>query len=254
MASGLVRSEILRAILRSACLALFATPTIVGGHGIGLLPAVHLLLAEGGHPLAWVPIAVVFAAGTALLLGVGTWRRSRTGWPLEFSRTLLVPTYPKLLFYGLEIGLLFRAGYELVASRWPLQVAALLAISAVHFLLCRLASRRLGRREWILPLAFPLPIVLAGGVHFAVPGCVAGLAGLWVGAGRAVRALALGAASFGLLTVLSVLRIFEAAAALDRPHVRIQGGIPFAVGSTVISLALGVACLFAMRRVGASRR
>jgi hypothetical protein len=169
IASGFLRADLPRALLRAASLAVFATPGVVAGHGLGVLPAAQLLLLEGWHPFAWVPMVGVFTLGLVLLLAVPRWRRSRNAWPLDLAATLLLPTHPKLLFYGLEIGLLFRAGYDTIGSRWPLQIGVLLVVCAVHFLLARFAAARFGRSGWTVPAAIAGPLALAGGIRIALP-------------------------------------------------------------------------------------
>lgn len=243
---GLVRSDLLRAVLRSSCIALFATPAIVAGHGVGVLPAFRLLLIEPLHPFAWFPIGIVWGLGLVLLLSIRSLRQSRTRWPLDVARCLLMPAHPKLLFYGVEVLLLFAAFHETIRNHWQIQTGILVAGGALAFWLCRLLADRFGQTGWLLPLAFAGPIAFPGTPVYAGLWYLAGFAGQRAGTGRPQAALWVGVGGFALLCVRSVQRTFLAIEARDLPHVTIQGGVAGAAAWAIVCFVLGAACLLAI--------
>ena len=209
-------------------------------------------MVEGPNPLAVIPMGVVWVFGLILVLSIRPLRRSRTPWPPDLARMLLRPTYPKLLFYGLEAFLVFASAYEFISEHSLAQFGFLVAGGVAQFFLCSNAARRYGRTEWLLPLAFAAPIGLSGVFAYAILWYVAGLAGVMVGANRPVRAMWLGAATFALLCARSVQRTLKAIEYRDVAHVTIQGGVAGAATWVLVSLLLSLACLLLIRR--ASKR
>jgi len=245
---GLIRSSFARALFRSTFIALAATPTIVGGHGVALVPAWFLLGEELGHPLAWIPIGVVWAVILALTLSIRPLRNSRTAWPLDLGQVLLAPPYPKAGFHGVLALLGFAAGYETISDHWPLQVMALVLGGLVNFGICYHAARRFGRAGWVLPLMFAAPIAVSMILVYAIAWWLAGIGGQLVAAQKPHRALWLGAAIFGVLAALAAERTYAALRARDLAHVKIQGGVAGNAGIAIGALVLAGLCLVLIPR------
>jgi hypothetical protein len=85
---GLISSSVARASLRSVFVAFFATPTILAGHGVAVVPAWFLLFEEPLHPFAWIPIGAATVVGLILVLSIRPLRKARTAWPLDVGLDL----------------------------------------------------------------------------------------------------------------------------------------------------------------------
>jgi len=245
---GWIRSSVGRAVARSVFVALTATPTILAGHGVAVVPAWFLLFEESLHPFAWIPIGTTTVLGLILVLTIRPLREARTAWPLDVGAVLVRPAYPKALLLGVLAFLSFAAAYQPISDHWQLQILCLLLGAGANFAFCHHAARRFQRTGAFLPLFFAGPIGVTSILVYSIAWYIAGFAGQLVASGKAQRALWLGAVTFGVLCVLVTEHTLQAFRARDLSHVTIQGGVAGNASMAMVALLLTGLCVYGARR------
>jgi hypothetical protein len=221
---GLIESAFLRAVTRSGLIAVCMTPSIIGGHGIGVVHAIVLLFSRDYSKIGLVPNLVIWIVSFLVILSHPGLRVSKTQRPLRFVRELLNPPYFKLFLYGTAVFLLVMGNQKFVEN-WYVSVVVMFGGILLNYVLCMFATRLTKSKSWLLALPFAIPILSLGGYYASIVWFLAGVAGAMVGINEKKKALLMGALASTFLLLSTVQSTISAIKFKDTPHITISGGI-----------------------------
>ena len=247
-----------RAAARSAAVALLCTPSLLFGHGVGLMPGV-VAIALQPSPFSIVPVLVVGAVTFVILMSSARLRdERRTGFSLA---AVFVPAHPfKLLVAGLVAYAVLRSAsiaWFAHPAAFLLQPALLVAAAYLHFAICRAVARERPVPVAMLALPFALPallfslrVLLVGAIVALVQPLtlyVAGLAGALAARGRFGAASWLAGAAHLAYAAYAAYLAFYAGGASTPAYV--PGGVWGNLALAACLVALGSMSVWKLRQM-----
>jgi len=237
---GLVKIAALRVFLRSACVSIFATPSIIIGHGFAPAPALMVMTFKDHFFLGLIPILIVWFISFLIVMLIPKARAAKTKWPINLISALTKPAYIRLPLYGLVLSLIYMGSSKLISDHWYFGYILLFGGVIIGYFLCFYSSQCDHQNRFVLPLLFTAPVGIAGIFPFAVLWYVAGFTGVLTAEGKRKKALWVGAATSGILLIVAIMRLFLAIKYKDVSHVTIQGGVALASFTAGFFLCLSI--------------
>jgi hypothetical protein len=221
---GLIESTLLRAATRSFLIAACVTPSVIVGEGIGVVPAIFLLLSPHYPKIGWILNLVSWIVSFLVIVSFPGLRICKTEKPVRLAAELLNPPYFKLLLYGIIVFLLMAGNLDLLQN-WYISVVVVFGGLFIHYFLCLFVVRFTGKKSWLLALPFPIPMILVGGYYPSLGWFLAGVAGVMMGTDKKKMALLMGALTSTVMFLSSVHSTISAIKYGHMPHVKISGAI-----------------------------
>jgi hypothetical protein len=242
IATGYIRTDFIRTILRAIITAISVTPALLAGHGIGVYPAVLLLFKKRYF---WWGAAPIITAATILLIvffSVPKIRKGYNQYRITWRDILIRPAKFKLFLIGLIIVLLHAAFLEKLYEFWVFQILVFVAIVGLHLFLCRAAQQDTSQSTVWLPVWFVIPQA-TGFYPNVVVYYLSGLAGSFAGKRDYYFAYLTGLIGAGIVSLKAGWLLYSAIKYAGVPHIKIQSGIfgsaiYFTVAATVLTFCL----------------
>ena len=247
IATGYIRNDFTRTILRAVITAISVTPAVVAGHGVGVLPAFLLLSKEGYFWWGAIPIISVAVILLIVFFSVANIRKGYIQSRITWREVLVRPAKFKLFLIGLIIVLLKAEFREALLGLWALQMFMFVIIFGLHFFLCYTAQRDTPQPSAWLPVWFVIPHALVF-YPSAILYYFSGLAGCFAGKRDYYLAYLTGSVGTGMASLMAAGRLYNAIKYAEVQHITIQGGIAGTfVFFTVIFIAF-ISCLIGLRK------
>lgn len=233
---GLIQNTFLRILLRSLAVGICATPSILVGHGIFIVPAFMVIFAKGHFWTGLLPIIVVSLISLALTANIKSLRTATSPAFRELDKFFAGGAYIKVPLLGLLNGLLIRGFAAGITEHAAVYIGILFIQILLAYVICYASAKHNQQYFWQWPILYVilLGIPSIGSVLFLI----FGFAGSFRGVQRVKESLWILLAATALFLSYGIMQLIFAIRAESQPHVRVTGGI---YGQTFV---VSICCLF----------